>query len=96
MPGPGFTFALIIATLIGSLFHVMTGGTLRRLALYLIASWIGFGLGNSLGYTLVLPGLDVGGLNVVAASLGSVFALILMRVFVADRQRRPRSQRERA
>ncbi|MBZ0315802.1 MAG: hypothetical protein DPW16_01440 [Chloroflexi bacterium] len=79
MPGPSIVFGFIIATLYGSIFHFITGGDARRLAVFLLASWIGFALGHITGDLLNINFLDIGSLNMLNATLGSVVALVVAR-----------------
>ncbi|MCA9885462.1 MAG: hypothetical protein KC546_12525 [Anaerolineae bacterium] len=85
MPGPGFVFAFMIATLFGAAFHLIVGGGARYLALYLLSGWIGFALGQSLGDLLGIAVLRIGQINFVAASLGALLALIAARIFSSER-----------
>ena len=48
LPGPTATFGFILATLYGAGFHFVVGGDVRRLALFLLSAWVGFGLGQLL------------------------------------------------
>ena len=75
MPGPSFTFGFIVATLFGAAFHLLVGGDIRRLALFLLAGWLGFSLGHLLGTTLEINILNIGPLRIVAASVGAAIAL---------------------
>lgn len=70
-------FGLLIGTGIGLAFHLVRGGSLRRMLLYLLASWIGFAAGQFAGDWLSLHLLRVGALNLFAASLGAVLSLVL-------------------
>lgn len=75
MTFPALTLAFILATLYGALFHLFTGGDARRLALFLVTSWIAFGIGQALGSLINLTLLPVGVLHLFAASLASWTAL---------------------
>ncbi|MCL4531371.1 MAG: hypothetical protein M1282_18455, partial [Chloroflexi bacterium] len=46
---PSLLFGLLIALLIGALFHLLRGGGLGKLILYLILSLAGFVTGHLLG-----------------------------------------------
>jgi hypothetical protein len=72
----GFT----LATLYGAGFHLWRGGGARRLALYLLAGWLGFTLGHLLGDATGLLLFRVGTLNVFSATLGSGLALVAAHV----------------
>jgi len=47
---PVFIFGSLIAGLVGSLIHLILGGKPFRLLLSIIFSWIGFWIGNNLGF----------------------------------------------
>jgi hypothetical protein len=88
MPGPNFTFAFIIATLFGAVFHLIVGGDARRLTLFLLAGWLGFAMGQLLGDTFIVGLVTIGELRIIPASLGAILALIVALVFTTDRVRR--------
>jgi uncharacterized membrane protein YeaQ/YmgE (transglycosylase-associated protein family) len=90
MLGPTFVFAFVVATLIGSLFHLIVGGNARRLALFLIAGWVGFVLGHLGGKSLGIAFYAVGELYIVPATIGSLFALIAAWIFTSERRRSSR------
>jgi uncharacterized membrane protein YgaE (UPF0421/DUF939 family) len=74
---PSLLFGLIIALLIGALFHTIRGGNGWRLLTYILISCLGFFLtnwfGKSLGWSLYPFGVLDAGLGVV----GSVIFLII-------------------
>jgi hypothetical protein len=74
--------AVAVATIYGAAFHVWQGGGARRLALYLLAGWLGFTLGHLLGNLLGLHLVMIGELNIFTATLGSALALFLARWLV--------------
>lgn len=80
MFGPPFVLGFVIATFYGSTFHLISGGDARRLALFFMASWIGFGLGHITGDLLAIELLDLGSLNALNASIGAITALIVARI----------------
>ena len=67
--------AFLLATAYGTLFHLLIGGPVRRLFLYVVASWIGFAAGHFIGEMLQLDWFKLGPLNLLAASVGSWTAL---------------------
>lgn len=85
MPDPVVTFAFIIATLIGAIFHFVVGGDARRLAIFLVAAWIGFGLGHALGNTLDIQLLMIGELRMFPATVGAMFALFIAFILTTSR-----------
>jgi hypothetical protein len=74
---PGLVFALLLATAYGAGFHLLFGGRAAKLVLYLLASWMGFALGQWIGDVLGLDILNVGPVHTFSASLGAWLALVL-------------------
>jgi uncharacterized membrane protein YeaQ/YmgE (transglycosylase-associated protein family) len=80
MLGPSLVFGFILATLCGAVFHLIFGGDARRLALFLIAGWMGFLLGQVLGGALDVQILDIGPLHTLTATIGAWLALFAARL----------------
>ena len=76
---PTLLAAFALSTIYGAGFHIWQGGSARRLALFLLAGWMGFALGHLVGNLLGIRILMMGGLNVVTATLGSAVALFAAR-----------------
>ncbi|MCY4526606.1 MAG: hypothetical protein OXB89_08345 [Anaerolineaceae bacterium] len=89
MPGPVFTFGFILATLHGAIFHIVVGGDVRRLALFMLAAWAGFALGQLMAISLDLSVLLVGEIHLGPASLCALVALVLVHLLTRS-QSRPR------
>ncbi len=89
MPGPSIIFSFILATLYGAAFHLVSGGDARRLALFLLAAWLGFGLGHALGELFDLTLLDIGSLHMLSATVGAWLALVVARLLTRSPGRRP-------
>ncbi len=89
MPGPTIIFSFILATLYGAAFHLVSGGDARRLALFLLAAWLGFGLGHALGELFDLTLLDIGSLHMLPATVGAWLALVVARLLTRSAGRRP-------
>lgn len=87
MPDPIFTFAFIIATLLGAAFHLIVGGDARRLAFFLLASWLGFAMGQSLGIDGGIDWIVIGEIHILTAVTGSMLMLAVAYVFTSDRSR---------
>jgi len=85
MPSPSVTFGFVLATLYGALFHLILGGDVRRLALFLLAGWLGFALGQIFGIILAINVLNIGPLHFFSASLGAGLALLAARLLTSDR-----------
>lgn len=92
LPDPNTTFAFIVATMLGAGFHLIFGGDARRLALFLLSAWVGFGLGHLLGALFEINILNIGTLRVVTATLGALVAL-LSASFLTTRTSRKRAAR---
>jgi uncharacterized membrane protein YeaQ/YmgE (transglycosylase-associated protein family) len=90
MPSPNFTFAFIVATLISSVFHLIVGGDTRRLALLLLAGWVGFALGQFFAQTFGLEIYRIGDVRIVVASIGALIALVVALIFSTDSKARNR------
>lgn len=90
MPGPTLTFGFIVATLIGAGIHLILGGDARRLALFLLASWIGFILGQLVGDIVRIGAVvgfsDIGLLHIFLAVLGSLSAVIFAHIVTSSRR----------
>lgn len=74
---PSFLFALLIALLYGTLYHLIRGGSFWRLLLYLGLSLFGFAMGHLLGLWRGWILLPIGTINMGLSSLGSFLMLIL-------------------
>ena len=92
MPSPTTTFAFILATLLGAVFHLIVGGDTRRLALFLLAGWVGFSLGHIMGLVLDISILNIGTLRFATALFGAAVALVMARVLTSNRARLTRYQ----
>lgn len=89
MPGPALTLGFIVATLLGTTFHMVVGGDARRLALFLLSGWIGFALGQLFGQMFGVSILRIGQLYFFSAVLGGLVALVVAFV-LTRRERRKR------
>ncbi len=78
-------FGFILATLYGAAFHLIFGGNTRRLALYLLAGWLGFALGQVFGSAFGVRVFNIGSINTFAATLGAWLALFITRLLTGKR-----------
>jgi len=76
---PPFVLSVLISTALAALFNLWQGGSARDLALYLIAGWLGFALGQLAGDWLGLNLLMIGQVHVAEASLTCGLLLFLAR-----------------
>ena len=64
---------------------MIVGGDARRLALFLLAGWVGFGLGHLLGVLFTINILNIGTLRIATAAVGAVMALLSAHVLTSDK-----------
>lgn len=72
---PSLLLGVLFAGLYGALFHLVRGGSLRRLFSYLLLSMAGFALGHIIGNWRSWILFPIGPLNFGAATLGSILLL---------------------
>jgi hypothetical protein len=77
MTVPTLLFALLIALLYGSLYHLLRGGGFWRLVLYLVLSVLGFVIGHLIGLWRGWILMQLGSLNLGMSSLGSLLILVI-------------------
>lgn len=75
MPQPTILFGMLLATLYGSIYHYLRGGSARHLLFELLLAWAGFWAGDQFGYYLGWNFWSVGLLN---AGMGTVTCLALL------------------
>jgi hypothetical protein len=75
MTFPAFVFAIFLAALFGSLLHLWRGGSLWRLALYLVLSEVGFFVGHALAEILSINFINLGSIHLGLGILGSLALL---------------------
>lgn len=77
---PAILLGWILASLIGLAFHLIRGGSLRRIVLYLLTAWLGFAVGHLLGSFTGTTLLRLGAINMFSATIGAALSLILFEV----------------
>jgi len=81
MDYPAILLGLVLGGIYGSLFFLTwRQGSYRRLLVCLVVSWVGFLAGQLIAAHDNFLYLRVGALNLLGATLGSLVALILLRV----------------
>jgi hypothetical protein len=73
---PSLIFAVLIASLLGALYHLIRGGGLGRLFLNLFLSWAGFVLGHYVGLWRGWLLFPMGQLDLGLSTLSSLILLI--------------------
>lgn len=76
---PPFVLSVLLSTMLATLFNLWQGGSARDLALYLIAGWLGFVVGELLGDWMGLDVFMIGEVHVAEAILTCVLLLFLAR-----------------
>jgi len=76
---PPFVLSVLLSTMLATLFNLWQGGSVRDLALYLIAGWLGFVVGELLGDWMGLDVFMIGEVHVAEAILTCVLLLFLAR-----------------
>jgi len=75
MPIPTIVFGVLLSTLYGAIYHLLRGGTTRTMLLFLVLSWAGFWLGDTLGWYMGWSFAAVGNLN---AGMATVLSFVFM------------------
>ncbi len=91
----GFVLGLTIASSCAFLFHILRGGTLKRLAIYMLSAWIGFFSGHILSELINWQLLRFGSINLFPALLGAILSLVLTAVLVQPNSRSQKKSRRR-
>lgn len=76
MTVPALLFGILVSTMMGAMLHLLSGGGLWRLGLFIGVAWLGFWAGHFLGGSLGWTFLSVGPLNLGAGLLGGLIALL--------------------
>jgi hypothetical protein len=79
MLSPSLFLAGLLSSAYASLFHIWKGRNLTDLLLYLVAAWLGFGLGQLVGEAHGLGLFTVGPLHVVEGTFFAWFLLFTVR-----------------
>jgi hypothetical protein len=74
---PTLVFGGLIATLYGAIFHLVRGGGIGRMIVYIILSWAGFWSGHLLAERLNWDFLNIGTLHLGIATVSSFVIMIL-------------------
>jgi hypothetical protein len=74
---PAIFFGVLVSTCIGAGFHLIKGGSLGRLFLYILLAWIGFWVGHLIGEFLNWTFLSIGPLHFGTALVGCFLFLLV-------------------
>ena len=74
---PSLVFSALISTACGLGFHLLRGGSLWRMSVYVLAAWIGFAIGQAAGSLIGLRLIMIGEVHLIEGIAGSLIALVL-------------------
>ena len=77
MPIPTLLVALLFVLLYGSIYHLLRGGGIGHLLLYLGLSALGFGGGHLISLWLRWDFMPIGQINLGISSIGSLIILVV-------------------
>ena len=77
---PGLLLAFLLATAGGLTFHLIRGGSLARMAVYVVTAWVTFFAGHALAQVFGWTFGRLGSINVVAAVAAMVLSLLAVSV----------------
>jgi len=83
---PALLLSVLLSVAYAGLLHLWKGRSLRDLLLYLVASALGFAVGQLLGLLLQIPLPRIGQVHVVEASIFAWAALIGVRELTVARR----------
>jgi hypothetical protein len=75
----GLVLGALLASAYGAIFHLIYGGSIKRIVLYLAAAWLGFFIGQFIGDFLNFELLKLGKIHLVSASVGAWLLLLAAR-----------------
>jgi len=76
---PPLVLSLIIASAYAAFFNLWQKGSTKDLLLYLVACWLGFGIGELAGDLLNLDILMIGAIHVLEGTIGALVLLFLAK-----------------
>jgi hypothetical protein len=77
MPLTTILFGIVLSTLYGAAFHLLRGGSKKKLVLDLVLAWAGFWIGDAIGWYMGWNFASVGLLN---AGMGTVVSAGLLLI----------------
>jgi uncharacterized membrane protein YccC len=90
---PSLLLGLLLASASGFLFHLIRGGRIPRLLLYLITAWGAFFIGHFISELLDWRFLRVGTLNLFPALLATFIGLLAASVLSGPESARRRKRK---
>jgi flagellar motor component MotA len=87
MSVPSVFISLMIATVCGLGFHLIRGGSLPRLGLYIATAWVAFFVGHFVGSWLGWDFLQLGVLNLFPALLATLLGLLAASILAGPERK---------
>jgi hypothetical protein len=76
---PPLVLSLIIASAYAAFFNLWQKGSAKDLLLYLVACWLGFGIGELAGDLLGLDVMMIGQIHILEGTVGAWLLLLLVK-----------------
>ncbi len=92
---PSFFFGLVIATICGLLFHLLRGGRLSRMLLYIATAWVSFFAGQLVSEWISWRVLRFGSLNLLPDLIATLIGLMTAHVLAGPESKSDTSPRKR-
>jgi H+/Cl- antiporter ClcA len=92
---PSFFFGSIIATICGLLFHLLRGGRLSRMLLYIATAWVSFFAGQLVSEWISWRVLCFGSLNILPDLIATLIGLMTAHVLAGQENSSDTSSRKR-
>lgn len=77
MPLNTIVFGVLLSTLYGGLYHLIRGGKMRKLLLFLALAWAGFWLGDMAGWLMDWTFAPLGMMNAGTGTIGAFLFLMI-------------------
>ncbi|MEE9507762.1 MAG: hypothetical protein V3V44_00610 [Anaerolineales bacterium] len=90
---PSLLLGLLLASASGFLFHLIRGGRVSRLLLYLLTAWGAFFIGHLIGELLEWRFMRVGTLNLFPSLLATLIGLLAASVLAGPETARRRKRK---
>lgn len=74
---PALVFGILLSSAYGTAFHFWKGGSLKKLAFFVLLAWLGFWIGHAVGAALDWTFAAIGPLNAGMGTLGSAIFLFV-------------------
>jgi len=92
---PSFLIGMVIATLCGLLFHVLRGGRLSRMLLYISTAWVSFFAGQLVSEWISWRVLRYGSLNLLPDLIATFIGLLTANVLAGPNSEPAQTRRSR-